>query len=103
MPTAPDVPGSRSSASQVSNPEAGSKLSQIHLKQPEDSILNKMFQSMKKNPTKGDWASSSTALIDKFELHLTIQEIKEAKPGVFKALVKKQMFKIALRDLLERN
>ena len=64
------------------------------LNQPEDSILNKMFQSMKKNPSKGDWASSATALIDKFELQLTLQEIKEAKPGVFKALVISKCLKL---------
>ena len=50
---------------------------------------------MQKKPTKGDWASSATALIDKYELQLTLQEIKEAKPGAFKALVKKQMLKVA--------
>ena len=45
-----------------------------------------MFESMRKNPKRGDWASAAMKLIEKYELNLTLQEIKEAKQGVLKPL-----------------
>ena len=58
-----------------------------------------MFQVMLKNPQKGDWASNAKFLIGKFELNLNLIDIQNMKPSIFKNLVKKQMTKIAFRDL----
>ena len=56
---------------------------------------------MRKNPTKGDWASSSIKLVEKFELNLNLKEIQYMKTSIYKKLVRRQMHKIAFKDLLE--
>ena len=72
---------------------------QYVLQQPINSLINRMFQVMLKNPQKGDWASNAKCLIGKFELNLNLIDIQNMKPSIFKNLVKKQMTKIAFRDL----
>ena len=54
--------------------------------QPINSIVHRMFESMRRNQKRGDWASSALKLIEKYELNLTLQEIKEAKLGVLKPM-----------------
>ena len=53
------------------------------LNQPINSILHRIIESMRKNPKRGYWASSALKLIEKYELNLTLQEMKEAKLGIF--------------------
>ena len=72
---------------------------QYVLQQPNNSLISRMFHVMVKNPTKGDWASNAITLIEKFELNMDLNEIQNMKPSLFKQLVKKQMRKIAFRDL----
>ena len=73
------------------------------LNQPNDSILQRMFNSMVRKPTKGDWAGYAIGLIEKYELNLSLQEIKETGSSLFKKLVKRQTIKIAFKELIERQ
>ena len=73
------------------------------LNQPNDSILQRMFNSMVRNPTTGDWAGYAIELIKKYELNLSLKEIKETESSIFKKLVKRQTNKIAFRELIERQ
>ena len=56
---------------------------------------------MRKNPTKGDWASSSIELVEKYDLNLNLNEIQDMKTSIYKKLVKRQMHTIAFKELLE--
>ena len=73
------------------------------LQQPQNSILFRMFQEQQINPIRGDWASCVTELISKYDLKLTIEEIKKTKSSIFKSLVKCQVEKIAFQGLLDRQ
>ena len=42
--------------------------------QPINSIVHRMFESMRKNPKRGKWASAAMKVIEKYELNLTLQE-----------------------------
>ena len=56
---------------------------------------------MRKNPTKGDWASSLIDLVEKHYLNINIKEIQDMKTSIYKNLVKRQMHTIAFKELLE--
>ena len=58
---------------------------------------------MVRNPTTGDWAGYATELIKKYELNLSLKEIKETESSIFKKLDKRQIHKIAFRELIERQ
>ena len=62
-----------------------------------------MFWAMKENPTRGDWASFAISLIQKYNLNLSLTDIKNMKTNLFKKLVKKQMKEIALSELIFRQ
>ena len=49
-----------------------------------------MFWAMKENPTRGDWASFAISLIQKYNLNLSLTDIKNMKTNLFKKLVKKK-------------
>ena len=38
------------------------------LQQPRNSVLYRIFETMLKNPTKGDWASAATNLVVKYDM-----------------------------------
>ena len=58
---------------------------------------------MLKNPTKGDWASAATNLVVKYDLKLNIEEIQTMKSSLFKNLVKKQIRKVAFKELVDQQ
>ena len=58
---------------------------------------------MRNHPKKGDWASWAISLIEKYEINMTLEEIKETKESIFKNMVKKQMIKFAFKDLVNRQ
>ena len=58
---------------------------------------------MVRNPTTGDWAGYAIDLFKKYELNLSLKEIKETESSIFKKLVKRQTNKIAFRELIERQ
>ena len=58
---------------------------------------------MKNHRNKRDWASWAIDLTRKYELNLTLEEIKKSKSSIFKNLVKKQVIKVAFTDLLDRQ
>jgi hypothetical protein len=74
---------------------------QYILQQPTGSILYRIFDTMRKNPTKGDWASSSIKLVKTFDLNLNLKEIQDMKTSIYRNLVRRKMHKIAFNDLLE--
>ena len=54
------------------------------LTQSSESILHRMFDPMMRNPTKGDQAGYAMELMDKYELNLTLKEIKETDTSSLK-------------------
>ena len=58
---------------------------------------------MLKNPTKGDWTSAATNLVVKYDLKLNIEEIQTMKSSLFKNLVKKQIRKVAFKELVDQQ
>ena len=52
------------------------------LNQPNDSILQRMFNSMVRNPTTEDWAGYCVELIETYKLNLSIKEIKETESSM---------------------
>jgi hypothetical protein len=73
------------------------------LQQDQNSMICRMFWAMKENPTRGDWASFAISLIQKYNLNLSLTDIKNMKTNLFKKLVKKQMKEIALSELIFRQ
>ena len=65
------------------------------LQQPKDSLMHKVFEADKQNPTKGDWVSSVTTLMNRYNIEWTFLQIGEMKSTIFKTL-----FKIKLQKLL---
>ena len=61
------------------------------LQQPTESLIYRIFKVQQKHPTKGDWVSSVTKLIDKYEILLNLQEIKDMKKSIYKNVVKRQV------------
>ena len=45
-------------------------LLQYILQQPDDSLMNRVYQAQLKCPTKGDWASETAKIADNFEIQL---------------------------------
>ena len=76
---------------------------QYIIQQPSDSILNRMLNAQTKNPTKGDWYSTVSKLIEKYDLKLSLSEIFKTKPSIFKNLVKKHIKIVAFRELVEKQ
>ena len=58
------------------------------LPQPKNSLLNKIFEAMIRNPTRGDWASDAAQLVQKYELNLNLEEIQKMKSTIIKNLVR---------------
>ena len=73
------------------------------LQQDQNSIIYRMFLTMKENPTRGDWASFAISLIQKYSLNLSLDDIKNMKTNLFKKLVKKNMKELALSELIFRQ
>ena len=71
--------------------------------QPNTSLIVRVFESMRNHPKKGDWASWTLSLIEKYEINMTLEEIKETKGSIFKNMVKRQMIKFAFKDLVNRQ
>ena len=71
--------------------------------QPNTSLIVRVFESMRNHPKKGDWASWAISLIEKYEINMTLEEIKETKESIFKNMIKKQMIKFAFKDLVNRQ
>ena len=72
---------------------------QYILYQPTDSLLYKMYQIQKENPTKGDWVSSVTELMETYNINLTLNQIQDMKRSLFKNHVKRQVEKLAFTSL----
>ena len=63
---------------------------QYIVQQPTNSLMNKMFEAIRKNPTKGDWARNALDLVKKFELNLTLNEIRDMSTSHSKSLSKQK-------------
>ena len=59
--------------------------------------------AMRKSPTRGDWATFANELLVQYEIDLNLETIKYMKKSQFKNLVKKQIQKIAFRDLINKK
>ena len=55
------------------------------------------------NPTRGDWSSFALGLVDRFDLKLTVTEIKNMKSSQFKQIVKEKMQNLAFFELQEKQ
>ena len=75
---------------------------QYILQQPKESLLYRMFMVHNKHPTKGDWVRTVTDLLNKYEIRLTLQQIKEMKTTLYKNTGKKQKEKLALHTLVKK-
>ena len=73
------------------------------LQQPDTSLRHRVFIAMQLNPTKGDWASFALGLLDKFEMNMSITDIKKMKSNKFKSLVNEKMQKIAFLELTQKQ
>ena len=76
---------------------------QYILQQPKESLLNRMFMVQQEHPTKGDWVSTVTNLLNKYEIILTLQQIKEMKTTLYKNTVRKQVEKLAFDTLVKKQ
>ena len=62
-----------------------------------------MFEAIRKKPTKGDWARNALDLVKKFELNLTLNEIRDMSTSSFKKLAKTKMTELAFKELQNRQ
>ena len=69
----------------------------------ESSLLFKVFKALENNPVKNDWISGARECLDKFDIHMSFQEIKLMKTTQYKNIVKKQANKAAFRYLLQKQ
>ena len=76
---------------------------QYLLKQPEKSLLYKVFEALKNHPIKNDWLNCAKETLKQFEIYLTIKEIQEMKSTQFKSLVKKQATQAAFKYLQQKQ
>ena len=76
---------------------------QYILIQPNESLMLRMFEVQKKHPTKGDWVSNVKELLNMYTIDLIMAEIKNTRQSIFKALVKRQIEKVAFRTLIEKQ
>ena len=76
---------------------------QYILHQPPESLLYRMYQTQKENPTKGDWVSSVKELVESYDIDLTLKQIKDMKRSLFKSHVKKQVERVAFTSLTQKQ
>ena len=97
------VPGGRSCTCKVPGRTPGAQLPPIYspagrkLPPPQNVLGND------KNPTRGDWASFASQLLEKYNLNLSLEEIKNMKTNLYKKLVKNKMKEVAFRELTLRQ
>ena len=79
-------------------------LNHLHyiLNQPQNSLLSRLYESQRKNPVKGDWASEVAQIVINFEINLSNHEIKHMKESQFKNLTKLQHKKAAFQYILNK-
>ena len=73
------------------------------LQQPDTSPIHRVFIAMQMNPTKGDWACFALELLEKFNMNMTITDIKKMKSNQFKSLDNENMQKIAFLELTQKT
>merc|ERR1712208_60696 len=73
------------------------------LEQPEESLLKKLYNLQRSNPTRGDWASTCQEDQKRLELTLSQQEIKEMTKSKFSNIIKENIRKHALNYLIEKQ
>ena len=73
------------------------------LEQPEESLLKKLYNLQRSNPTRGDWASTCQEDKKRLELTLPQQEIKEMTKSKFSNIIKENIRKHALNYLIEKQ
>ena len=61
------------------------------LEQPEESLLKKLYNLQKSNPTRGDWASTCQEDLERLRLTLSHQEIKEMTKSKFTNIIKENI------------
>ena len=96
----PHLPGGRNGTCKVPGPKADTKIPPVHTPATDRFHIIRIFDTMRKNPTKGDWASSAIKLVEKY-LNLNLKEIQDMQTSIYKKLVKRQMHTIAFKELLE--
>ena len=73
------------------------------LNQDESSTLYQFVKLQLENPTKGDWVSSVMDTLQKLDISLTLEEIKEISNGKYKKLVKQKCEESAFSYLLKKR
>ena len=73
---------------------------QYILLQPKDSLINRVFVAQKLNPTRRDWVGNVTKLLGDYRINMTLIEIENMKPSLFKSMVKKRVHEIAFESLI---
>ena len=76
---------------------------QYILHQPIESLLYRMYKIQKENPSKGDWVSSVTELLETYNINLTLKQIQDMKRSLFKYHVKRQVEKLAFTSLTQKQ
>ena len=76
---------------------------QYILQHPDNSLINRVYQAQKRNPTKGDWASETEKIVHQLEVNLSDNEIQQMNTNKYKALVKKKSENAAFKYLYEKQ
>ena len=70
---------------------------QYILLQPKDSQIKRVFIAQERGPTRGDWVGCVKNLLREYEINMTLIEIENMKPSLFKSMVKKGCIKKHLK------
>ena len=73
------------------------------MNQEENSMIFQLFKLQLENPTKGDWVSSVMDTLQKLDIHLKLDEIKEISNGRYSKLVKQKCDESAFSYLLKKR
>ena len=76
---------------------------QYLLIQPDSSLLNRVFIAQKHNPTRGDWVQNVTKLLSEYDIKMTLSEIRNMKPSLYKSMVKRKVHDKAFKDLIKKK
>ena len=76
---------------------------QYILTQPSNSLMARVFVAQQNTPTKGDWVSNITKLLNDYNMTISFLEVKNMKEGLYKSLVKRKVHEKAFKDLIHKK
>ena len=76
---------------------------QYILLQPSESLINRVFMAQKQNPSRGDWVGKVTQLLAEYSINMTLLEIRNMKPSLFKSMVKRSVHEKAFKCLIMKQ